>query len=52
MDEAVSRRAGFDSTLDTFLTALTEIERKCGETEEQPMRVQERVEAVRVGSPY
>ncbi len=48
VDEAVNRRAEFDATLDGMLERLDEIERKCAETEEQPLRVQERAEAVRV----
>ena len=48
MDEAVNRRDEFDSSLDGFLEALADVEKTCNETESQPMRVQERVEIVRV----
>ncbi len=48
VDEAVSRRAEFDASLDGMLERLDEIESKCAETEEQPLRVQERAEVVRV----
>ncbi len=44
----MTRRGEFDTTLADILERVEEIEEKYSETEEQPMRVQERVEAVRV----
>ena len=52
VDEAVSRRKDFDGCLNVFLDPLGELEAKCEgldlSGESQPLKVQEKVETVRV----
>ena len=54
VEECVSRRKEFDECLSSFLGSLTELEAKCHGLEQsgesQPLKVQEKVEAVRVRS--
>ena len=54
VDEGVSRREEFDSCLASFAGPLSELEAKCEglnlSGESQPLKVQEKVETVRVSS--
>lgn len=49
MEEAVSRRQEFDTSVGSFEERMSELEGRYAETDEQPMRVQEKVETIRVG---